>query len=259
MDLGLADKTALVMGASSGLGLAIATCLTQEHARVVLSARPGERLNAAVESLQKVNASTTALPIDLKNAAGMDVAEAAISELRPDILVCNSGGPPPGTALASDVAAWRQEFEAMVVNQIRCIRAALPSMSQRKWGRILIIASSGIVAPIPNLVISNGLRSALVAFAKTLSVEVAPSGITVNTIIPGRIATSRTAAIDQANADREKTDVGNIKQRSVQAIPAGRYGDPSEFASVAAFLVSGRASYVTGTAIRVDGGFIRSI
>jgi 3-oxoacyl-[acyl-carrier protein] reductase len=259
MDLGLSEKTALVMGASSGLGLAIATCLAQEQARVVLSARPGERLSGALEQVRKINASTSSLPIDLKSSASMDSAEAAIRNLRPDILVCISGGPPPGTALSSDLAAWRQEFDAMVLNQIRCIRAALPAMSERKWGRVLIVASSGIVAPIPNLVISNGLRSALVAFAKTLSVEVAPSGITVNTIIPGRIATGRTAQIDQANADREKVDVANIKQRSVQAIPTGRYGDPAEFASVAAFLVSARASYLTGTSIRVDGGFVRSM
>ena len=126
-------------------------------------------------------------------------------------------------------------------------------MIEKKWGRILIIGSSGVVAPIPNLVISNSLRGALVGFAKTLAAEVAGSGVTVNTIVPGRIATPRVAQLDQAAAEREKTDAASIKQKSLQAIPAGRYGEPAEFASVAAFLVSARASYVTGQITRVDG------
>jgi len=147
----------------------------------------------------------------------------------------------------------------MVLNQIRCIRAALPSMVEKKWGRILIIGSSGIIAPIPNLVLSNSLRSALVAFAKSLSAEVAGFGVTVNTIVPGRIATPRVAQLDQAAAEREKSDAASVKQKSVQTIPAGRYGDPEEFASVATFLVSARASYVTGQVTRVDGGLVRSL
>lgn len=259
MDLGLADKTVLVLGASSGLGLAIANCLAQEKARVVMSARKGARLDQALMNIRQINPSATALPIDLQNAAAMDAAEANIRELKPDVLVSNSGGPPPGSAVASDLENWRQQFDVMVLNQIRCIRAALPSMVEKKWGRVLIIASSGIIAPIPNLVISNSLRSALVAFAKTLSVEVAGSGITINTIVPGRIATPRVAELDQAAAVREKSDAATVKQKSVQAIPAGRYGDPAEFASVAAFLISERASYVTGQITRVDGGFIRSV
>src|SRR5581483_1537802 len=116
-------------------------------------------------------------------------------------------------------------------------RACLPAMLERRWGRILVVASSGVVVPIPNLAISNSLRSALVAFAKTLAAEVAGSGVTVNVIVPGRIATPRVAQLDQAVADREKTEVAAVKQRSIQSIPAGRYGDPAEFAAVAVFLV----------------------
>lgn len=258
MDLGLSNKTALVLGASSGLGLAIAKCLAGEGAKVVMSARQTERLDQALASVKQSGAAT-ALPIDLQDKAAMESAEQAIRKLTPDILVCNSGGPPPGGAVDSDLDKWRQQFEAMVLNQIRCIRAALPHMIEKKWGRILVIASSGIVAPIPNLVISNSLRSALVSFAKTLAAEVAASGVTVNTIVPGRIATPRVAQLDQMASEREKIDAASVKQRSVQAIPAGRYGDPSEFASVAAFLVSERAGYVTGQMTRVDGGFIRSI
>ena len=260
MDLGLANRTALVLGASSGLGLAIAKSLAAEGAKVVLSARPTDRLNQALSDLkEQAGAMATSLPIDLHNQNEMASAEDAVRELSADILVCNSGGPPPGGAIDSDLAKWRQEFDAMLLNQIRCIRATLPNMLYKKWGRILVIGSSGVVAPIPNLAISNSLRSALVSFAKTLAAEVAASGVTVNTIVPGRIATGRVAQLDQVTADREKIDAADVKRRSIQSIPVGRYGDPAEFAAVATFLVSERASYVTGQIVRVDGGFIRSI
>jgi 3-oxoacyl-[acyl-carrier protein] reductase len=259
MDLGLSKKVALVLGGSSGLGFAIAKCLSDEGARVAVGARPGQRLDEAVATLNTGRGAATAFAIDLHDQGAMTSAEEEIRQLMPDILVCNSGGPPPGAAVDSDLNKWRPEVDAMLLNQIRCIRAALPNMMEKKWGRILVIASSGIIMPIPNLVISNSLRSALVSFAKTLSVEVAAAGVTVNTIVPGRIATSRVDQLDQLAADREKIAIADVRRRSIQAIPAGRYGDPQEFASVAAFLVSDQANYVTGQVTRVDGGFIRSI
>lgn len=259
MDLGLSNKTALVLGASSGLGFAIAKSLAAEGAKVALGARQSDRLERAVADAKQGEGAITAFPIDLHDQGAMSSVEDAIRKLMPDILVCNSGGPPPGGASDSDLDKWRREFDAMVLNQIRCVRAALQNMTEKKWGRILVIASSGIVVPIPNLVISNSLRSALISFAKTLAAEVASSGVTVNTIVPGRIATGRVEQLDQVAADRERTDVADVKRRSIQAIPVGRYGDPSEFAAVATFLVSERASYVTGQITRVDGGLIRSI
>jgi 3-oxoacyl-[acyl-carrier protein] reductase len=259
MDLGLADKSAFVLGGSSGLGLAIAKCLAQEKARVTIAARKTARLDQALGEVRALDGRADALALDLQDNAAVEAAEAELRKLKPDILVCNSGGPPPGSAATSDLGAWRQNFDAMVINQIRCIRAVLPAMIEKKWGRILIIGSSGVVVPIPNLVISNSLRGALVGFAKTLAAEVAASGITVNTIVPGRIATPRVAALDQGAAEREKTDAATIKQKSIQAIPAGRYGEPAEFASVATFLVSDRAGYVTGQITRVDGGLVRSL
>jgi 3-oxoacyl-[acyl-carrier protein] reductase len=257
MDLGLSDKTALVLGASGGLGFAIGERLAKEGARVVLNARPTERLDQALVAVKRQSRSAIALPIDLQQLGPAD--EEAIRKLAPDILICNSGGPPPGGASESALDAWPTQFQIMVLNQIRIIRACLPAMRERKWGRVLVIASSGVVAPIPNLAISNSLRSALVAFAKTLAAEVAGSGVTVNTIVPGRFATPRVAQLDQAAADREKISVESVKKRSEQTIPLGRYGDPAEFAAVAAFLVSEPAAYVTGQMTRVDGGLIRSI
>jgi 3-oxoacyl-[acyl-carrier protein] reductase len=257
MDLGLTDKTALVLGASSGLGFAMAERLAEEGARVVLSARPTPRLDQALAAINKRSPNAAALPIDLRELSSAD--EKAIGELTPHILICNSGGPSPGSARESSLEAWPAQFQMMVLNQIRIVRAALPAMLARKWGRILVSASSGVVAPIPNLVISNSLRSALVGFAKTLASEVAGSGVTVNTIVPGRFATSRVAELDQAAADREKTSVDIVRQRSIQSIPAGRYGDPREYAAMAAFLVSEPAAYVTGQMTRVDGGLVRSM
>ena len=197
MDLGLSDKSAFVLGGSSGLGLAIAKCLAEEKVKVTIGGRKTARLDQALADICQINDRANALAVDLQDEAAVDAAERELRKFRPDILVCNSGGPPAGSAIASDIGAWRQNFDAMVINQIRCIRAVVPAMIERKWGRILIIGSSGVVAPIPNLVISNSLRAALVGFAKTLASEVAGSGVTVNTIVPGRIATPRVAQLDR--------------------------------------------------------------
>jgi len=135
----------------------------------------------------------------------------------------------------------------------------LPQMRAHKWGRIITSTSSGVVAPIPNLGVSNALRSTLVGWSKTLAREVAADGITANIILPGRIATPRIAQLDEARAGREKIAVDDVVKQSLAQIPAGRYGDPAEYGDVAAFLASARASYVTGTVVRVDGGYIASI
>jgi 3-oxoacyl-[acyl-carrier protein] reductase len=166
MDLGLTNRTVVVLGRIERSGLSNFKCLAEEKARVVMSARKGERLDQALVNVRQINPIAMALPIDLRSAEAMDAGETSIRELKPDILL-QQWGPPPGSAAASGLENWRQQFDVMVLNQIRCVRAALPSMLEKKWGRILIIASSGIIAPIPNLVISNSLRSALVAFAKT--------------------------------------------------------------------------------------------
>ena len=176
-----------------------------------------------------------------------------------DILINNSGGPPPSGALGVAKDQWRGHFESMVLGLITLTEAAIGPMRAKSWGRVLTIASSGVVQPIPTLGISNTLRSSLVAFSKTLAGEVAGDGITANVILPGRIDTERVAEIDGRVAERDGVPIAEVRRKSEAAIPAGRYGTVEEFASTAAFLVSVPAGYVTGHVVRVDGGLIRSI
>jgi 3-oxoacyl-[acyl-carrier protein] reductase len=176
-----------------------------------------------------------------------------------DILVFNTGGPPFGTAAETTDATWSAQFEAMFLSAIRLTRLALPGMRQRGFGRIMLVVSSGVIQPIPNLAISNAIRSALVGWAKTLAGEVGGQGITVNCLAPGRIATDRVAEFDQNRARREGVSVEEVQRQSRATIPVGRYGAADEFAALAAFLASPRSSYMTGSVIRIDGGMIRSV
>ena len=261
MDLGIDKRRALVTGASRGLGRAIAAALAAEGADVVAVARNRERLNEFVAGfaagVPAGSGTITAGVCDLTDAAAIDGLAALLQQT--DILVLNTGGPPPGAAADTSDAEWSRQFEAMFLSVVRLTRLALPGMRQRGFGRILAVVSSGVIQPIPNLGISNALRAAVVGWAKTLANEVAGEGITVNCIAPGRIATDRVAELDQARSSREGIDVRQVEKQARAAIPAGRYGDAAEFAAVAAFLASPRASYMTGGVIRVDGGMIRSV
>jgi 3-oxoacyl-[acyl-carrier protein] reductase len=176
-----------------------------------------------------------------------------------DILVNISGGPPPTTAANVPPSDWIREFQSMVVPMMYITDLVLPGMRAKRWGRIITSTSSGVVAPISNLGISNTLRSALVGWSKTLAREVAGDGITVNVVLPGRIATGRIRQLDEARAQREGKTVQEILKDSTSSIPMRRYGDPEEFANAVTFLASKRASYITGTMLRVDGGMIQSV
>jgi 3-oxoacyl-[acyl-carrier protein] reductase len=260
VDLGLKGRTAVVMGASQGLGEATALQLAKEGAHVILVARREDILNGVQKRIVEDGGSANIAVCDLFDATSRQSLCDFIAGLpRIDVLVANSGGPAPGMApgIASDV--WTKEFDAMVLGLIEIIDTAVLRMKDAGFGRILVIGSSGIVVPIPKLAVSNTLRSALAGYVKTLSEQVAPFGVTCNMVLPGRIDTPRTKAIDAGGAKAESVDVEEIRARSWAGIPMGRYGTPEEFASMVVFLASERASYVTGIQARVDGGAMKSV
>jgi len=199
--------------------------------------------------------------LDLVDHASLDAALEAIRSRYNDveILFNNSGGPPPSPASGQSVELWRQHFESMVLGVIALTDRVLPPMRRGRWGRIVTNASSGVVTPIPNLALSNAMRLSLVGWSKTLATEVAADGITVNVVVPGRIATGRVRELDEARAAREGTTVEAVAAASAATIPVGRYGYPEEYAAAVAFLASAPASFITGTMLRVDGGQIPSI
>ena len=261
MDLGLNGKTALVLGGSKGLGRAVALALAGEGARVAVAGRDQQALADVSAAVIAAGTQALALTWDLGALDTVDQHVTHVEEaLGPvDILINNTGGPPLATAAGQDPALWRTQFERMVLSVITITDRVLPGMRARRWGRIITSTSSGVTAPIPNLAISNTLRSSLVGWSKTLAREVARDGVTANIVVPGRIATARLGFIDGQRAEREKRPVEEITAESASAIPMGRPGDPSEYADVVAFLASTRSAYVTGSIIRVDGGQIASI
>jgi 3-oxoacyl-[acyl-carrier protein] reductase len=260
MDLGIRGKRALVLGASKGLGGAIAEGLAREGAHVIAAARNTAAIEAWAKAMGTPGANVTALPLDLMDFASVEKLLADIIKGGGvDILVNNSGGPPPAEAMEAKRGDWLVQFEAMAANLFHITQQLLPQMIEKKFGRIITIASSGIEQPIPRLALSNGIRAAVLGWSKTLSAEVAKHGITVNMILPGRIQTERLAQLDKSNSDRSGMTIDAVKQTALAAIPAGRYGTAEEFANVAVFLASARASYVTGAKIRVDGGATRSV
>ena len=261
MEFGLKGKTALVLGGSGGLGRAIALALAAEGAKIaVAGTKP-----AAIQETQTVVAALAGKSIGLAwDLADLSVIDANVSSIESqlgpvDILINNTGGPPPTTAAGQDPALWLKQFQSMVLSVIAVTDRVLPSMRQRHWGRIITSTSSGVVAPIPNLAISNALRLSLVGWSKTLSREVGKDGITANIILPGRIATDRLRFLDESRARRDGRTVEEVAQESAATIPIGRYGKPEEYGSVVAFLASERAAYITGSVIRVDGGMIPSV
>lgn len=261
MDLGLDGKVALVLGAGGGLGSAIAETLAREGAKVAVADIDAEAAKRTADAISDAGGKAMALAWDL---ARLDVVDANVGSIEKtlgqvDILVSITGGPPPGGVSGQSLETWRNFFDSMVLSIFAITDRVLPGMKSRKWGRIITSTSSGVVSPIPNLGLSNALRSTLVGWSKTLAGEVGRDGITANIVMPGRIATKRITFLDEQKAKREGRSVEDVMKQSIAAIPAGRYGDPSEYADMVAFLASERAAYVTGSSIRVDGGYISSI
>lgn len=258
MDLGIANKTALVLGGGGGLGRAISKALAAEGARIAIA---DLNQDAIVGTQAALGSKSLGLAWDLADLSVIDANVAKIEkELGTvDILVSLTGGPPPTPAAGQDPGLWLKHFNAMVLSVIAITDRVLPGMRAKKWGRIITSTSSGVVAPIPNLGISNALRLSLVGWSKTLAREVARDGITANIILPGRIATDRIRFLDEQKAKREGRTVEEVSAESTASIPAGRYGRPEEYGDVVAFLASERAAYITGSSIRADGGLIPSI
>jgi 3-oxoacyl-[acyl-carrier protein] reductase len=262
MNLALTNKVAMVGGASKGLGYAVARALAGEGARVALASRSADGVRQAADMIaSETGADVLAVTADLATATGVERWHAATLEKfgGVDLLFANTGGPPAGTALSLDDTAWHAAFELLLLSAVRAIRLVVPSMRARGGGAILIGTSSTVKEPVQMLALSNVMRSGVTSLAKTLSVELAPDRIRVNTLVPGRIQTDRLTHLDAINADKAGIALDEQQRRSASTIPMGRYGDPEEFGRVGAFLLSDAASYITGTAVYVDGGLIKTI
>lgn len=262
MDLGLKDKVALVAAASRGLGRAVAEELAAEGASLILCARDTKTLAETTASIAaQTGAHVLAVPADVTDAAQVEQLVSSGLERfgRIDILVTNAGGPPAGRFDQLSHEQWEQAVRLTLYSAVHLARQVLPGMKDRRWGRILNITSIAVKQPVENLLLSNSLRAAVTGFARTLANEVAADGITVNNILPGYTRTERLEDLARMMADKEGISANEFRAKWEDEIPMGRLGEPREFAAVAAFLVSERASYITGTSIQVDGGWIKSL
>ena len=257
MDLGITGKVAFVAASTGGLGLAVAQALAAEGTKVAITGRRRERAEHVAASLP----GAVAVAADLGTPEGVAAAVEQVEKLLGpiDIAVLNGPGPKPGAAAALGADELASAFDLLVRPHHALVARVLPGMRERRWGRILAVGSSGVTAPLPNLAISNTGRAALAGYLKTLAAEVALDAVTVNLLLPGRIATDRVAELDAAAAKRRGISLDDVQLESRKTIPARRYGQPEEFGAAAAFLCSAAASYVTGVALRCDGGLIRSL
>lgn len=261
MNLGIDGKRALVLGGNKGLGRGVAKALAAEGAIVAIVGRDEKALQATVEELRGPSPASFGICADLTNPAAvtemLDRVDRDLGYV--DILLLNGGGPPPFAASLANADRWRQQFEAMFLSGVGIATHVLPRMRANRWGRILVVSSTSVREPIMGLTASNALRAAVAGWAKSLAGEVAADGITVNLLLAGRLATERTSGLDRLDAEARGVDVSIIASESQAEVPVGRYGTAEEFGSVAVFLASELASYVTGTAIPIDGGLSRAI
>ena len=261
MDLGLNGKVAFVAAASRGLGAAIADGLAAEGVHIACCARTPEIHEVATSLAKRHNVQTLGIEADVSVSADVTRAMAAAIERfgRVDILVTNAGGPPPGPFESHSPEAWDNAIALTLRSVVNLVRAALPGMKERRWGRILNVTSIAVKQPVDGLILSNSVRAAVTGFARTLANEVAPFNITVNNLLPGYTRTERLTQLAAANAAAKGTTSEAAFAAWEQQIPMGRVGEPAEFAALATFLASERASYITAQSVAVDGGWIRSL
>jgi len=262
MDLGLRGKVAIVCGSGQGIGFAIARELVQEGALVTIMARKEDKLrDAAARIKEATQQDVLVIPGDWTKAADNErvVAETVAKRGRLDILVNNDGAPPLGDLISFDDAAWQKAIERNFLSAVRMTRLAVTHMRAGRWGRIVNVAATSAKSPIPQYGLSVATWAGLFGFAKTLSLEIAADGITVNTILPGRIETERLEIVLRYEAERKGVDYAAMVAEDVQRIPVGHAGQPEDIGALAAFLCSTRAGYITGTVIQADGGTIRSL
>ena len=253
MDFCISNRTALITGASSGIGRACALSLAAEGASVIVAARREERLAEVVREAKAAGARDAhAIAVDLSDAGSIEKLISKANEVAGgvDILVANSGGPKSGTFTQLGREDWDGAYASVLQSILQLVGGVLPGMRAKKWGRIVALTSTSVKQPIPTLVLSNAFRTAVVASMKSLSLEVAHDGITVNCIATGRIATDRLKSLYATDADWE---------RAALEVPARRIAQPQEFAPLVTFLCSAPASYVTGQTIAVDGGLVAGL
>jgi 3-oxoacyl-[acyl-carrier protein] reductase len=258
----LKGKVAVVTGGSRGIGRGISIGLGAAGADVGVNYRGNqEEAEEVVETIQKLGGRALAVRANVADRGEVeDMFDLVRRELGGvDVLVNNAGGPRPGGFDALDDDAWRAAYELNLMSTVRLIRGVLPHMREQRWGRIVTVASSSIKQPIENLLLSNTYRVAILGLAKSLAIELAPDGILINTVGPGRIATDRVAGLDATRAEKAGTSIEEVRAQAEKAIPLGRYGTAEEFGKVAAFLVSGANTYTTGQHFLVDGGMVKAI